>query len=30
MAIAAAMPDNAASHAKPDISGDTLHEAIMD
>ncbi len=29
MAIAAAMPDNAASHAKPDIGGDTLHEAVM-
>ncbi len=30
MAIAVAMPDNAASHAKPDIGGDTLHEAVMD
>ncbi len=30
MAIAAAMPDNAASHAKPDIGGDTLHEAVID
>lgn len=30
MALAVAMPDNAASHAKPDISGDTLHEAVVD
>ena len=29
MAIAAARPDNAASHAKLDIGGDTLHEAVM-
>jgi hypothetical protein len=27
--IAVAMPDSAASHAKPDIGGDTLHEAVM-
>ncbi|RBP92417.1 hypothetical protein DFO70_107353 [Cytobacillus firmus] len=30
VAIAVAMPDNAASHAKPDIGGDTLHEAVID
>ncbi len=29
MAIGAALPDTAASHAKPDMDGDTLHEAVI-
>jgi hypothetical protein len=29
MAIVIALPDTAASHAKPDIAGDTLHEVVI-